>query len=166
MQSARRFPPPLDCRGIGRLLCCPARVGAAAAPTANVQSTLKRVLGQSEFQSPLFFVAALQRARAVAWLTSRNGDPRRTGLVRLSDFGLASAKDQMGILPTWQYGLGDSDDVGQAFFELAGFRTVLGSRCGDRLNGPVASSEHRYLPSKAFRLTLSLARSATPPSCN
>jgi hypothetical protein len=105
----------------------PARAGAAAAPTANVQSTLKRVLGQSEFQSPLFFVTALQRARAVAWLTSRNGDPRRTGcLVRLSDFGLASAKDQMGILTTWQYGLGDSDDVGQAFFELAGFRTVLG----------------------------------------
>jgi hypothetical protein len=103
----------------------PAQAGAAAAPAADVQSTLKRVLGQNEFQSPLFFVTALQRARAVACLISRNGEPAYTGcLVRLSDFGLASAKDQMGILTIWYYW--DPVDVGQAFFELAGFRTVLG----------------------------------------
>ena len=60
-------------------------------------------------------------------MTSRNGDPRYTGcLVRLSDLSLASAKEQMGILTTWHYGLGGSDDVGQAFFELTGFRTALG----------------------------------------
>jgi hypothetical protein len=100
----------------------PAQTDAAASPPAHVQSTLQRVLGQNEYQSPLFYVTALQRSRAVARLGGA-GQGIQTGcLVRLSDFGLASAKDRMGVL-TVDHVLGPLEE---AFFELAEFRTVLG----------------------------------------
>jgi hypothetical protein len=97
--------------------------GAAPAADSAVQSTLHRVFGRNEFQSPLFFRLALQRAGAVARLEGPNGQGLQTGcLVRLSDFGLSSAKDGMGILTVWYEGT----DISQAFFELADFRTGLG----------------------------------------
>jgi hypothetical protein len=100
----------------------PTQTGGVVPPTANVRSTLNRVLGQNEFQSPLFFATALQRSRAVARLEDRNGQAMLTGcLVRLSDFGLASDKHRMGILTVWDKGT----DLGRATFEVTGFQTGL-----------------------------------------
>ena len=122
----------------------PARVGTAGPPTSNVQSTLKRVFGQSEFQSPLFLAIALRRARAVARLEDRHGSAAQTGcLVRLSDFGLASAKDRMGVL-TVRY---NGTDLSRAFFELSGFQAVLSAPMLCRLG-----SDHTAFGAQIFAL--------------